>query len=357
VGSRFGLRTFQLVRIVDAGSSIEAFLVSAVASIVMIRSYLYVTGYPQIGGGGLHIAHMLWGGLLMLVALMLLLSFLGRKVRWTAAVIGGIGFGTFIDELGKFITSDNDYFYQPTFAVIYVIFILLFLASRMVERRRQLSPEEYLANAADSVVDVLLDKASREEVAHALFLLEKSGRDDPVVAALERAVRGAAQAPEEQPSIPSRLAQLARSWYDRLIRRRWFQRAILVIFVVRAASSAAIAVFFAYAPDVVLGDLSQSIDELASVVAGTASAVLAMIGVVCLRPARLIAFAWFKRSTLVSIFFSQVFAFLELQLLALSGLLIDLLVLAALQYMIYEERTELEAKLARRGWESEFSSR
>ena len=55
------------------------FLVAGVASILAIRVYLILTGYPQLGGGGLHIAHMLWGGLLMLVALILMLAFLGRR--------------------------------------------------------------------------------------------------------------------------------------------------------------------------------------------------------------------------------------------------------------------------------------
>ena len=101
------LATLQIVRNINMTRYLESLLWSAVATVLVIRAFLASTGYPQLGGGGLHIAHMLWGGLLMLVALVLTLALLGHDSKRVAAIIGGIGFGTFIDELGKFITSDN----------------------------------------------------------------------------------------------------------------------------------------------------------------------------------------------------------------------------------------------------------
>ncbi len=47
---------------------LTTFVVSAVSAILVTRAYLALTGYPQVGGdGGLHIAHVLPGGPLMLV--------------------------------------------------------------------------------------------------------------------------------------------------------------------------------------------------------------------------------------------------------------------------------------------------
>src|SRR5918992_1217965 len=124
-----------LLRDLHSGHHLELFLVSAVSAVLAIRGYLRLTNYPQVGGESLHIAHMLWGGLLMLAALLILLAFIGESSRRLAAFVGGVGFGTFIDEVGKFITRDNDYFFRPAVALIYVTFVLTYIALRFVRRR------------------------------------------------------------------------------------------------------------------------------------------------------------------------------------------------------------------------------
>ena len=43
----------------------------AIATILITRLYLQLTGYPQVGGGDLHIAHALYGGALMMLALLI----------------------------------------------------------------------------------------------------------------------------------------------------------------------------------------------------------------------------------------------------------------------------------------------
>src|SRR6266702_4616336 len=94
------------IRNIEATSYRENFLVSAVVSVFALRIFLHVTHYPQLGGGNYHIAHILWGGFFMMAAILILLSYLSEKTAVIASVLGGIGFGAFIDELGKFITSN-----------------------------------------------------------------------------------------------------------------------------------------------------------------------------------------------------------------------------------------------------------
>ncbi|MCJ7707736.1 MAG: hypothetical protein MUO38_08985, partial [Anaerolineales bacterium] len=86
-------------------------LLSFAFSVALTRLFLMLTGYPQLGGGTIHIAHVLWGGLLLFVAALLPLVFANRWVYTTGAVVAGLGIGLFIDEVGKFITLANDYFY------------------------------------------------------------------------------------------------------------------------------------------------------------------------------------------------------------------------------------------------------
>ena len=114
-------------RNVRARDQLEIFLLSAISSVLVIRLFLHLTGYISLGGGDYHIAHMLYGGFMMLAAVSLPLTGLGARVLSVSAIVGGVGFGFFIDELGKFITSDNDYFFNPTDGLIYAIFISLYL--------------------------------------------------------------------------------------------------------------------------------------------------------------------------------------------------------------------------------------
>jgi len=76
--------------------------VAAVITILVTRGYLLATGYPQVGGEIFHIAHAVWGGLLLMIALTVVLSLANRWATAFASIAGGIGIGLFVDEIGKF---------------------------------------------------------------------------------------------------------------------------------------------------------------------------------------------------------------------------------------------------------------
>jgi hypothetical protein len=158
-------------------TSAEAFVIIAIATILLTRLYLRLTGYPQIGGGDLHIAHALWGGALMMLALLTGWMALGFGVRVLTVVMGGIGFGLFLDEVGKFVTKDNDYFYGPAAEIMYILVCLILVGARLIRVVRPLSAHESLASAAaiaaDGVARGLPDH--RREVALRLVEQARSG--------------------------------------------------------------------------------------------------------------------------------------------------------------------------------------
>jgi len=109
-------------------------LVSFALSVSAIRIFLEITGYPQIGSDELHFAHVLWGGLLLFASSLLPLIFVNKRILDISALLSGIGVGLFIDEVGKFITQTNNYFYPAAAPIIYVFFLLTIQIYRMIQK-------------------------------------------------------------------------------------------------------------------------------------------------------------------------------------------------------------------------------
>jgi len=312
------------------GSLYELFFVAAVASLLLIRGALALSGFPQVGGGGLHIAHMLWGGLLMLVSLLLLLGFIGRRALVIAALLSGTGFGTFIDELGKFITSDNDYFFRPAIAVVYVIFVLVFLATRTLETRDRLSDGELEANAFDAAREA---RTTRRRPGHSApvvaYLRDREGVE-PVLDALRETLERAPQRPPALPGPLRRVQWRALRLYVRLVDSNGLDLVIAVTFIAYAAF---IVLTVVVAVTVYAGAPPASPQAKSGVaftglfVSNGLSALLIAIAATRLRASRLAALRWFDRAVTIDLLLGQVFAFYLLQFGALFGVSLDVAIL------------------------------
>jgi hypothetical protein len=329
-----------LVRNAQAGHLLEAFFVAAVAAVLGIRFFLELTGYPQLGGAGLHIAHMLWGGLLMLVAVILLLGFLSAPLTRLAAVIGGFGFGAFIDELGKFITSDNDYFFRPSVALIYAVFVGLFLVFRTFNLSRPLTRQEYLVNALELIKDLAHEDLDEDEKRRVDDYLAQGDPADPLVVSLRALLAEIKPIPLPRPSIVGRARRRLRHFYGRLIDWRWFRLGLVAFFALYSIVTISVNLAYAViAPALAgsIGGITLSFVELAVLASSLVVAGLNVVGIVRLGWSRLGAYQTFRLGILVSIFFTQFFSFYAEQLAALLGLALNVLTLEAIRYLIREE--------------------
>jgi hypothetical protein len=331
-------------RLVQLGELQDTFLISAVGMILIIRLQLFLTNYPSLGGGKLHIAHLLWGGLLMMIALGMLFTLVGRRWRQPAAVIGGAGFGFFIDEVGKFVTSDNDYFFKPSAAIIYIVFICLYFLARWTRERRGFTEEEYVAGALDVFTDAAVREFNEREKRQALQMLEHA-QGHPLAGPLRELIERAPAGPELAPSRFARLAASARRRYERWSRQRWFRR--LVVGVMGAyASIEALAVLLVVVAGVlyvagadVTITLGATVAQFGETISNFISAGLVILGLVRLRQGRTLdAYQWFDRSLLIQIFLGQVFAYIDQSFIATWGFLVCIVLLISVRFMEREER-------------------
>lgn len=346
------------IRDLDAGYYLDLFLVAAVTAVLGIRFYLGLAGWPRVEMGHLHIAHMLWGGLLMLVAIVILLSYLGRGGDETAALLGGIGFGTFIDEVGKFITKDNDYFYRPSVAIIYVTFILTYMAVRSIHRERTATRAEYLANAINQIRKLATGPLTLEEQQKAQDYLLRSDPDHPAVAPLTGLLERIPPAPADTPRRLTRLRVAAVEAYRNIAGNPLFVKALITFFLAQLLIKVGHAALWIgtenmspeqvmklpfFQPELLDARTRAEWGELGS---SLLSGLFVGIGIARIRWDRLGAFRMFQRSILVSIFLTQVFMFYQREGTALLALTFNMLVFLALRFMIERERAAREHLLA-----------
>jgi hypothetical protein len=134
---------------------VRLILLSFAATVAITRLYLTLTGFPQIGNGTLHIAHLLWGGLALFISAILIVVYANRWVYTWSSILTGFGVGLFIDEVGKFITRTNNYFFPPAAPIIYMLFLLVVLVYLEVRRRPQRDARSELYRIFDTLQEVL----------------------------------------------------------------------------------------------------------------------------------------------------------------------------------------------------------
>jgi len=322
----------------EAGDFIENFLVSAVFNVLFWRFYLSLAGWPKIIFGSFYIQHVLIGGMLMAIAMSILFVFLNREAKYLASWIGGAGFGIYIDEIGKYLTHDNNYFYQPAIAIIYVIIILIFLISRSIEKYFKPTTQEYATNALELAKNAIMHDLDTDGKQRALFLLKFTQKDDLVSHALEKALKSIRAVPIDKPHVFHLIKTYLKNSYLSLIRYKYFIRLTVGFFMISAIIN--------FSNSIINFKNIESFPDWGQLVFSIVSGVLVISGSFFLiyKRSRRYAYEMFKYAVLTSIFLTQFFRFLENQLSAITVLLFSLVILSTLQYLIYEEKLLISKK-------------
>jgi len=226
----------------EAESYVLISLVSFAITIIAVRLFLELTGYPQVGNSTLHVAHLLWGGLLLFISVMMTLIWDNPSFMRVAAALSGVGIGLFIDEVGKFITQSNDYFFPPAAPIIYGFFLLTVLIFLYVRRPDGHDPRRSMVTALEQLQDAFygeLDEEEVKELARNLELATESDRPEikKMATLLHDFVeQGNVPFKNYRPSIARRVSTYVTTWGRRL-GRPWHRRLILASLLIIALSA------------------------------------------------------------------------------------------------------------------------
>lgn len=317
----------------DGFSYIENFLISTVTTILSVRFFLKLTGFPQIGQGGIHIAHMLWGGLLMAISILLILMFLDKAVKNFSSVLAGIGFGLFIDELGKFITSDNNYFYEPTIALIYLLLLTMFFSLQFVWSKMKISQQEYLANALSIIREMAVHGIDETEKKILEQDLKKAGLKYRSSQILKLLLVNLFTRVKKESKI-DQIKHSALNFLDNILQNRKVQILLIVIIEIKALINLVIILLLMLVlgkkipiDPVTLSNFKLDFLQIGQIISSFAETVLAIAAAIFFPFSKYKSFTILKYSLIISIFAVQFFNFWSDQFAALGGLFIAVLAL------------------------------
>jgi hypothetical protein len=319
----------------------DSFFISAVSTILIVRFYLKITGYPQIGGSTLHISHLLPGTLLLLLAVLVMLAAVNRAVRDFAAIIAGIGFGLSWDELGKFITAKNNYFFKPTLGLIYLSFVLLYLLARFAGQRR-LTQDDYIANAIDIIKEAAIKDLDSWEYEHAKEMMLHVSPNHVLYAPTMEMLKKVKPTGKRQPLLIDRLVAAAMKPIHVLSQRPYFNRLVIFVATAYGIVSFFVALFFFYGAlnsghnslKILKGDESDVVGALSSLIT------VFFLGVGTYyywKDKHRLAYALLEAGLLIEIFVGLVILFFKSAEMAIIGLFVTLVLLASLKLINVEE--------------------
>jgi hypothetical protein len=346
----------------SASDYLLLFLVAAAFSVLGTRFYLYLFDYPQLffPHYSLHLAHALLGGFFLTLSNILLFTYHGRRLRQTAAIIGGIGFGQFIDELGKYMTSDNNYFFKPVPMLIYLIFILLFFVYRNLDKYTPRQPKEILYDMLEYFEAIFEDKFHAPLQKEVVVALEAvTGSNNKTYSMLAEGMLGILQVMKPHPLQKNHHLDRIRSswkWIEEFTtERRPVFYFILILFLVYIANTALGTTLFLQAVILRQYQLIQyAVDtrvEFVMIFSQLASQVISSVIIFrglwfLVRRKKIRALELFETGLAINIMVTQVFTFYFQQFSASIGLLVSIASFLIVHNMLEDAKSEeLETEL------------
>ena len=247
----------------------ESYLLISIAafagSVILTRLFLELTGYPQIGNSVLHIAHALWGGLLLIGGILVPLILSNRWALTLSALLSGLGVGLFIDEVGKFITQTNDYFYPPAAPLIYAFFLLLVLLLLFIRLINKSDPRAEMYHALGDLRELIDNNLDPLELENLVTRLEIARRSEhPHIAGLSQVISTYLQETEiplvpAKPGPAKRFSGWLAHWGQRLgrNRHRWLIIACLAAISASAVITVVALLYIAISPVATVQDLLE----------------------------------------------------------------------------------------------------